>query len=75
MSDELWTIIVASADGLDMVSSVQCVLSTGSDAEDAARRAFEANDWMRDFCLVAAVRGLEPVLTRDDARTAEYGLK
>ena len=68
---EAWTIIIAASD----CSSVQCVTSAGRSAEDAARKAFADNDWMLGFELIAVVRGVCTVLTRDDARTAEYGLQ
>lgn len=53
MSNQEWLVIVATADAT--VSSVQCVRSDGGTAEEATRRAYEANEWMRAFDFVAAV--------------------
>lgn len=65
-----WTIIIAAPD----CTSVQCVTSDGVSAEEAARAAFDNNEWMRGFELIAAVHCADEILVRDDARTAEYGL-
>ena len=64
MSNQEWLVIVATADAT--VSSVQCVRSDGGTAEEATRRAYEANEWMRAFDFVAAVQGTPWIVLRDD---------